>query len=62
MIHCVDFILKIHFDKGFVSPLGLICLLMFSFFANRSDVLGQFIPMVGVDWSHTGVTHLFSVI
>ncbi|XP_062076522.1 phosphatidate phosphatase PAH2-like isoform X2 [Humulus lupulus] len=29
---------------------------------TRSDVLGQFMPMVGVDWSHTGVAHLFSAI
>lgn len=29
---------------------------------TKSDVLGQFMPMVGVDWSHTGVTHLFSAI
>ena len=28
----------------------------------RSDVLGQFMPMVGVDWSQTGVAHLFSAI
>ncbi|CAL5349086.1 unnamed protein product [Camellia sinensis] len=26
----------------------------------RSDVLGQFMPWVGVDWSQTGVAHLFS--
>ncbi|CAM8936577.1 unnamed protein product [Rhodiola kirilowii] len=29
---------------------------------TRSDVLGQFMPMVGYDWSHIGVTHLFSAI
>ncbi|KAK7283302.1 hypothetical protein RIF29_12727 [Crotalaria pallida] len=29
---------------------------------TRSDVLGQFMPLVGVDWSQTGVTHLFSAI
>lgn len=29
---------------------------------TKSDVLGQFMPMVGVDWSQTGVTHLFSAI
>lgn len=28
----------------------------------RSDVLGQFMPMVGYDWSHIGVAHLFSAI
>lgn len=28
----------------------------------RSDVLGQFMPMVGVDWSQNGVAHLFSAI
>ena len=28
----------------------------------RSDVLGQFMPMVGIDWSQTGVAHLFSAI
>lgn len=28
----------------------------------RSDVLGQFMPLVGVDWSQTGVAHLFSAI
>ncbi|KAI4316713.1 hypothetical protein L6164_024667 [Bauhinia variegata] len=29
---------------------------------TKSDVLGQFMPMVGVDWSQTGVTHLYSAI
>ncbi|XP_057973646.1 phosphatidate phosphatase PAH2 [Malania oleifera] len=29
---------------------------------TRSDVLGQFMPMVGIDWSQTGVAHLFSAI
>ncbi|KAJ3697034.1 hypothetical protein LUZ61_000739 [Rhynchospora tenuis] len=29
---------------------------------TRSDVLGQFMPLVGVDWSQTGVAHLFSAI
>ncbi|KAF3455692.1 hypothetical protein FNV43_RR00334 [Rhamnella rubrinervis] len=29
---------------------------------SRSDVRGQFMPLVGVDWSHTGVAHLFSAI
>ncbi|KAJ4965644.1 hypothetical protein NE237_017493 [Protea cynaroides] len=29
---------------------------------TKSDVLGQFMPLVGKDWSHTGVTHLFSAI
>lgn len=29
---------------------------------TRSDVLGQFMPLVGKDWSHIGVTHLFSAI
>ncbi|XP_010552510.1 PREDICTED: phosphatidate phosphatase PAH2-like isoform X2 [Tarenaya hassleriana] len=29
---------------------------------TRSDVLGQFMPLVGIDWSQTGVTHLFSAI
>ncbi|KAF8024553.1 hypothetical protein BT93_F1657 [Corymbia citriodora subsp. variegata] len=29
---------------------------------TKSDVLGQFMPIVGVDWSHTGVAHLFSAI
>ena len=28
----------------------------------RSDVLGQFMPLVGKDWTHVGVTHLFSAI
>ncbi|KAJ0024517.1 hypothetical protein Pint_08798 [Pistacia integerrima] len=32
------------------------------YFYCRSDVLGQFMPMVGMDWSQTGVTHLFSAI
>ncbi|XP_050940917.1 proteasome subunit beta type-3-like [Cucumis melo] len=27
-----------------------------------SDVLGQFMPFVGMDWSQTGVTNLFSAI
>ncbi|CAJ1972679.1 unnamed protein product [Sphenostylis stenocarpa] len=27
---------------------------------TRSDVLGQFMPLVGIDWSQTGVAHLFS--
>ncbi|XP_044511479.1 phosphatidate phosphatase PAH2 [Mangifera indica] len=29
---------------------------------TKSDVLGQFMPMVGMDWSQTGVAHLFSAI
>ncbi|KAG9450906.1 hypothetical protein H6P81_010871 [Aristolochia fimbriata] len=29
---------------------------------TKSDVLGQFMPLVGKDWSQTGVTHLFSAI
>ncbi|GKV04649.1 hypothetical protein SLEP1_g16783 [Rubroshorea leprosula] len=29
---------------------------------HRSDVLGQFMPLVGMDWSQTGVAHLFSAI
>ncbi|KAL5780307.1 hypothetical protein ACOSQ2_011044 [Xanthoceras sorbifolium] len=29
---------------------------------TRSDVLGQFMPLVGMDWSQTGVAHLFSAI
>uniref|UniRef100_A0A7N0TPZ2 LNS2/PITP domain-containing protein n=1 Tax=Kalanchoe fedtschenkoi TaxID=63787 RepID=A0A7N0TPZ2_KALFE len=29
---------------------------------TKSDVLGQFMPMVGYDWSHIGVAHLFSAI
>ncbi|XP_059279300.1 phosphatidate phosphatase PAH2-like isoform X2 [Lycium ferocissimum] len=29
---------------------------------TRSDVLGQFMPMVGMDWSQIGVAHLFSAI
>ncbi|XP_047316372.1 phosphatidate phosphatase PAH2-like isoform X2 [Impatiens glandulifera] len=29
---------------------------------TKSDVLGQFMPLVGIDWSQTGVTHLFSAI
>ncbi|GAA0160567.1 hypothetical protein LIER_17093 [Lithospermum erythrorhizon] len=29
---------------------------------TRSDVLGQFMPWVGVDWTQTGVTHLFTAI
>lgn len=30
------------------------------FYTNRSDILGQFMPLVGIDWSQTGVAHLFS--
>ncbi|CAN4092728.1 unnamed protein product [Withania somnifera] len=29
---------------------------------TRSDVLGQFMPLVGKDWSQTGVAHLLSAI
>ncbi|CAI0558338.1 unnamed protein product [Linum tenue] len=29
---------------------------------TKSDVLGQFMPLVGYDWSQTGVTRLFSAI
>ncbi|KAL9247603.1 hypothetical protein vseg_021020 [Gypsophila vaccaria] len=29
---------------------------------TKSDVLGQFMPLMGMDWSQTGVTHLFSAI
>lgn len=34
----------------------------FCFMSYRSDVLGQFMPLVGVDWSQTGVAHLFSAV
>ncbi|GMP44206.1 hypothetical protein CsSME_00013247 [Camellia sinensis var. sinensis] len=29
---------------------------------TKSDVLGQFMPLVGMDWSQTGVAHLYSAI
>ncbi|CAI8599231.1 unnamed protein product [Vicia faba] len=29
---------------------------------TKSDVLGQFMPLVGVDWSQSGVAHLFSAV
>ncbi|CAN6466680.1 unnamed protein product [Victoria cruziana] len=29
---------------------------------TKSDVLGQFMPLVGKDWSHLGVAHLYSAI
>ncbi|GAB2292172.1 hypothetical protein Dimus_026423 [Dionaea muscipula] len=29
---------------------------------TKSDVLGQFMPLMGMDWSQTGVAHLFSAI
>ncbi|KAM1798514.1 hypothetical protein ACFX12_032575 [Malus domestica] len=29
---------------------------------TKSDVLGQFMPLVGKDWTHTGVSRLFSAI
>ncbi|KAJ4930472.1 hypothetical protein NE237_008259 [Protea cynaroides] len=29
---------------------------------TKSDILGQFMPLVGKDWSQTGVAHLFSAI
>ncbi|CAO2817822.1 unnamed protein product [Amaranthus hypochondriacus] len=29
---------------------------------TKSDVLGQFMPLMGLDWSQTGVTNLFSAI
>lgn len=29
---------------------------------TKSDVLGHVMPLMGMDWSHTGVTHLFSAI
>ncbi|XP_031404307.1 phosphatidate phosphatase PAH2-like isoform X2 [Punica granatum] len=29
---------------------------------TKSDVLGQFMPLVGMDWAQTGVAHLFSAI
>lgn len=35
------------------------CCLRFLF---RSDVLGQLMPIVGRDWSHTGVAELFTKI
>lgn len=28
----------------------------------RSDVLGQFMPLVGKDWTHSGIARLFSAI
>lgn len=32
------------------------------FFVSRSDVLGQFMPLVGRDWTQSGVARLFSAI
>jgi hypothetical protein len=32
------------------------------YFPFRSDVLGQFMPLVGKDWNQTGVARLFSAI
>jgi phosphatidate phosphatase LPIN len=29
---------------------------------TKSDILGQFMPLMGKDWSHTGVVHLFNAI
>ncbi|KAG6401500.1 hypothetical protein SASPL_138357 [Salvia splendens] len=29
---------------------------------TKSDVLGQFMPLVGKDWTHSGIAHLFSAI
>ncbi|GMH17707.1 hypothetical protein Nepgr_019548 [Nepenthes gracilis] len=29
---------------------------------TKSDVLGQFMPLVGIDWSQTGVAHFYSAI
>ncbi|GAB2219784.1 hypothetical protein Droror1_Dr00007421 [Drosera rotundifolia] len=29
---------------------------------TKSDVLGQLMPLMGIDWSQTGVSHLFSAI
>lgn len=37
-------------------------LLFLAMLYDRSDVLGQFMPLVGKDWSQTGVAHLFSAI
>jgi len=39
------------------------CLRCHIFLHNfRSDVLGQFMPLVGKDWSQSGVARLFSAI
>lgn len=51
-----DFVLKSTFFK--IDLISLV--VVFNF--NRSDVLGQFMPLVGVDWSHIGVARLFSAI
>ena len=32
------------------------------FYITRSDVLGQILPMVGKDWSQSGVTELYTKI
>lgn len=42
--------------------LSFLCDPLFHHFCGRSDVLGQFMPLVGMDWSQTGVAHLFSAI
>jgi len=36
--------------------------LFFFFFPFRSDVLGQFMPLVGKDWTQSGVARLFCAI
>ncbi|KAG5543445.1 hypothetical protein RHGRI_016243 [Rhododendron griersonianum] len=47
----------------FFGSIGLtLSSLLVAILWDRSDVLGQFMPMVGMDWSQTGVAHLFSAI
>ncbi|KAM3263630.1 hypothetical protein P3L10_000624 [Capsicum annuum] len=44
---------------------SLLCIAYFClgvFVVNRPDVLGQFMPLVGMEWSQIGVAHLFSAI
>ena len=37
-------------------------LVLYYFLPFRSDVLGQVMPLVGRDWTQTGVARLFSAI
>lgn len=47
-------VLKETMNLLLTNPVAMSC--------SRSDVLGQFMPLVGKDWTQSGVAKLFSAI
>lgn len=51
-----------YFTSTMILFLSLMVKTLTSTLFSRSDVLGQFMPLVGKDWTQSGVARLFSAI